>query len=124
MYDWADYLNVADALLTQVGGEGAERSAISRAYYACYGKASQYARAKNAPLTGARGDHTALWNWFLAETGPGSIDIRTRVSANGKRLKQWRIVADYQDVKRNVPKITRNALVVARSLLDDLASLP
>jgi hydroxyethylthiazole kinase-like sugar kinase family protein len=32
VYDWEDFLTVADALLANVGGVGAERTAISRAY--------------------------------------------------------------------------------------------
>jgi hypothetical protein len=124
VYDWADYLNVADALLAQVGGEGAERSAISRAYYACYGKAWRYAHSKQVPLTGTGSDHRTVWDWFLEDPNAGPVVVRTRVSEYGKRLKQWRIIADYQDSKSGLPKITSNALDIARTLLADLATLP
>lgn len=97
MFDWAEYLSVADELLAKVGGEGAERSAISRAYYACYGTAWRHAYSNQAPLTGSGADHRAVWDWYLTGPGPGSVMVRTRIGENGKRLKNWRIIADYQD---------------------------
>ncbi len=122
MFDWATYLDVADALVTRVGGEAAERSAISRAYYACYGVASAYARARHAPLTRTGRDHTTVWNWFLAT--PASDPVSWRVGQNGRRLKQWRIAADYDAAYRGIPSVAQNALATARQLLADLGSLP
>ena len=122
MFDWADYLDVADALIAQVGGEAAERSAISRAYYACYGVAWNYAHARHAPLSRTGRDHTAVWNWFLAN--PDRDPVHRRVSQNGRRLKQWRIAADYDGAYRGVPSVARNAIVTARRLLADIESLP
>jgi hypothetical protein len=61
VYDWEDFLTVADALLAKVGGEGAERTAISRAYYASYGQACEYARSPGAALTGTGSDHRTVW---------------------------------------------------------------
>ncbi len=122
MFDWATYLDLADALVTRVGGEAAERSAISRAYYACYGVAWTYAHARQAPLTRTGRDHTTVWDWFLAT--PAAAPVSWRVAQNGRRLKQWRIAADYDASYRGIPSVAQNALATARQLLADLEALP
>ncbi len=122
MFDWAEYLDVADDLIVLVGGEGGERSAISRAYYACYGKASAYAKSKRVPLTGRGSDHHVVWQWFIDGLGRGPIHVS--VGQNGQRLKGWRIKADYRAGFSNTGPISQNAIAVARQLLDDLSTLP
>lgn len=123
MFDWSTYLDVAHDLVFLVGGEAAERTAISRAYYACYGTAWGYARSKQAPLTGRGIDHTLVWDWFLVGSGRGPIHVE--VGTNGRRLKDWRILADYNRPNLvDVAGIARNAVLVARQVLTDLSALP
>lgn len=122
MFDWATFLDVAEVLVTQVGGEAAERSAISRSYYACYGTAWRYANDQGAPLTRTGRDHQAVWRWF--EAASNRNPSYRQVARDDRRLKQWRIAADYDDTNRGVLDISRNALATARQLLADLRSLP
>lgn len=123
VFDWSGYLDVADHLVTMVGGEAAERSALSRAYYACYGTAWAYARSKQVPLTGSGRDHQLVWAWFLEGSGHGPVHVR--VGTTGRRLKTWRIRADYN--RSNVVGVSglaNGGLALARRLVTDLATLP
>lgn len=123
MFDWSTYLDVADHLVFAVGGEAAERSAISRAYYACYGTAWGYAQSKGASLTGRGIDHKLVWDWFLVGSGRGPIHVE--VGANGRRLKEWRLLADYDRPNvGDVSGLARIAVSLARRVLTDLAALP
>jgi hypothetical protein len=42
MFDWSRYLDLADELARRVSDEAAERSAISRAYYAAFGMSRRH----------------------------------------------------------------------------------
>ena len=102
-----------------MSGEAAERSVIGRAYYACYGKAWQYARSKGASLTHTGRDHTLVWDWFSHGAGA----VRVSIGADGKRLKGWRIKADYHRVYPSASADARLALITATQLLANLATL-
>lgn len=123
MFDWSTYLDVADRLVFTVGGEAAERSASSRAYYACYGTAWGYAKSKGAPLTGRGIDHKLVWNWFLVGSERGPIHVE--VGTNGRRLKEWRLLAnDGRPDFVDVAGLARVAVSLAQQVLTDLAALP
>ena len=123
MFDWEAYLDVADHLVNAVGGEAAERSAISRASYACYGTAWGCVRSQRVPLTGKAIEHRLVWDWFREGLGRGPIHLR--VGTNGYRLKTWRIRADYSRPDfAGVSGLASQSLILARRVLADLAALP
>lgn len=118
-YDWSNFLDVADALLADIGGEGAERTAISRAYYGSYGMACAHARAKNLVLARKGSDHATIWNWFEAQPSVA----HARIAQAGRRLKRWRTQADYDDGLQDVSTKAVMAVETARLLLRELENL-
>jgi hypothetical protein len=118
-YDWSNFLDIADALLASVGGEGAERTAISRAYYGSYGMACAHARSKNLVLARKGSDHATIWNWFEAQPTAAHV----RIAQAGRRLKRWRTQADYDDRFQEVSTKAVLAVETARRLLRDLEGL-
>jgi hypothetical protein len=120
-YDWSNFLDVADELLSKVGGEGAERTAISRAYYGGYGVASAYARYQKLVLGRKGSDHTTVWLWYTNRPDRGTT--HTRIAQAGQRLKRWRILADYDEGFADAASTATLALTTARQLLQDVRCL-
>ena len=59
MFDWADYLTLAQELATRRSDEAALRPAVSRAYYAAFCQARNVLRREGVN-TGDLRSHTAL----------------------------------------------------------------
>ena len=55
-FDWTGFLTLAERLATDTGDEAAQRTAISRAYYAAYHAAASFVRAQGILTIG----HTRL----------------------------------------------------------------
>jgi hypothetical protein len=101
-FNWNDYLTLAEDL-SRRSDEAARRSAISRAYYAAYNLARQHLRdalganvgpaSEPIPPSGKRkGEHEWCWDKFCDSGHDGCIDI----GELGKRLKGFRVEADYE----------------------------
>ena len=88
-FDWADYLSLAWTLAT-APDDASRRSAISRAYYACYGIAASYALSRDFPHSVVT--HDRVWSWYRQMDDPIGGDI----NALGKRIKDRRLAADYR----------------------------
>jgi hypothetical protein len=115
-FDWTEYLDLAAELARRRGDPAAERSAISRACYAAFHAASDHFVAAGERLTLLGEDHVIVWDWFLA-----SADRRLRsIGANGKRLRRWRRVADYEPVYPGLSGDVPLAVALARRVVDDL----
>ncbi len=109
-FDWADYLSFAQAL-NPLNGEATIRAAISRAYYAAYGRACTRLRRRN--VTFPRGDiHTFVWSEYESIVNADGDDV----GDNGFTLKQRRVRADYNDS----PPLRRTDMEIA---LRDAATL-
>lgn len=123
MFDGSDFLALAENLLSQrAGDEAAERSAISRAYYAAFLKAREYLDRQGPAVPRNGAAHTVVWNRLL--TGQGSVS--KSVGQDGKRLKAWRRSADYDlpHPAADVSAEAQTAVTTARHLLANLATLP
>jgi uncharacterized protein (UPF0332 family) len=124
-FNWFDFLTLADALLRTPSSPGLEeaslRSAISRAYYAAFCSARNFARDRGeiAP-TGTGRDHQLVKNHF--STSPNRI--RRKIGADLDRLRRRRNRADYTDVLvgRPVP-LARSSVAMAQDVLNALDSL-
>ena len=88
-FDWTDYLTVARILAIRPD-DASRRSAVSRAYYACYGIAARYAIDHEFPH--AVVTHDRVWGWYRHLDTPTGREINIL----GKRIKERRIAADYQ----------------------------
>lgn len=83
-FDWIEFLDLADDLARRRGDPAAERTAISRAYYAAFHLASDRFVTAGERLTLLGDDHALVWDWFVM-----SSDRRLRaIGANGKRLRR------------------------------------
>lgn len=115
MFDWEDYLDLADRVAHRWGDEAAQRSAISRAYYAVYHRASAYVRTNGFVSPSTKLRHQDVWRLIRSST-----DLRRQYIGNrGNALKVMRIRADYDNpFPDDLHKSTRDALLQARELID------
>ena len=99
-FDWREFLDLAYFL----GGErdirysqeSAYRSAVSRAYYAAFCYARNYARDNEEfTPTGSPEDHRKLREHFRRRK-------RVNIAACLDELRRWRNDCDYEDIVNNV----------------------
>lgn len=100
-FAWTEYVELAQFLQgqsgTSFGTEAADRSAVSRAYYAAYCHARNHARDRYGfqPAYDSR-DHGAVRSFYQGRQ-------ICRVASGLERLRQWRNDCDYED---SVPGLT------------------
>lgn len=124
-FNWSDYLTLAKSLAKQKSGpllsdEAYKRTAISRAYYAVFCSALDFADShEEFTPTGTGADHEGLISHFEHSTD------RSRRSAGAKlrRLRGNRNQVDYDNIVRQLDKLTRLALRRADDILFTLTSL-
>src|SRR5262245_21274431 len=112
MFDWRDYLGLANDLSSGPHGavvpvrisEAASRCAVRRAYYAAFCHARNYAAARLGFVPTNKGsDHWLLRQHF---TNRGRRDIANRL----RRLHDWRKRCDYDNTVTNLTSTVRDAL--------------
>ena len=119
MFDWSDFLDVAEELAQRTGDEAALRTAIGRAYYAALGMARDHLARSGIRIPQAAA-HTIVWDRFRA-----SPDRAERRIANlGQQLRKRRRRADYDASYPDIASDARKVVRWARRLLTDLAALP
>ncbi len=123
-FNWADYLSLAEALFktpnTPGPDEASFRSAISRAYYAAFCNARNFARDReglNLPQTAK--DYQLVIAHFQGSQDP----TRRKIARNLRRLRDHRNKADYEDSLTRPNALTQSALTLARNLLNSLKTL-
>lgn len=121
VFDWSQYLVLAEALATQPDNEAALRSAVSRAYYAAFCSAREYLLNTNM-LFGRRPrrprlSHRAVWHTYQR-------DVDRRIGMDGNRLRELRNLVDYEDVVPDLENAVRSALSTSRRILASLDELP
>ncbi len=93
MFNWANYLKLADNLLEQ-DNEAAFRSAVSRAYYAAYNRARQKLIEEGLTYRADPSEpskHKAVWDDYRNTAD----NTRRKVGNDGDRLRRSRAEADY-----------------------------
>jgi hypothetical protein len=97
-FDWIGFLHVADYLYDldeeDLSHEACCRVAISRAYYAAYCYARNYAEATQGfkrSQSEHENDHRRVYEHFKSRRGGHGVASRL------KELRQWRNAADYDD---------------------------
>lgn len=116
-FDWKEYLILAQFLQGNnevvYSEEAARRAAVSRAYYAAFCLARNYASIKLGFDPKGRGeDHGNLISWYrVFETSNPSL---SGISDNLDELRIWRNTCDYDDK----PRILTNLNLLAKSALD------
>jgi hypothetical protein len=117
-FDWREYLDLA-RFLTQPGTgfteEAALRCAMSRAYYAAFCHARNYARDRHgfAPSYDPS-DHKLVRDHFR---GQGMNGIARTLN----QLRQWRNLCDYTDTLYNLPTLAPIAIAQAQQVFTVLS---
>jgi len=120
-FDWDEFLELAEELARRRGDDAALRSAISRAYYAAYHRASEYTMSRGERLTFTAADHRSVWAWFRR---PDAGALSREIADAGIRLRQARREADYDRAVN--PDLTANAprfVSLARRVVTELHRL-
>lgn len=116
-FEWGEYLTLALRLANEPD-EASRRSAISRAYYACYGIAASYALSRGFPHSVVT--HDRVWEWYLRLDDPSG----GRINELGKRIKDRRVVADYRANDDRIATQARAVCGWTDELLALLRALP
>lgn len=116
-FEWIDYLPLAQMLVVQTD-DASRRSAVSRAYYVCYGIAASYALRHGFPHPVVT--HDRIWSWFRHLEDP----IGREINILGKRIKERRIAADYWATDAQVAQQAHTICNWADELIGLLRALP
>ncbi len=115
MFDWEEFLAFAERLVERDVEEVALRTAISRAYYAVYHRASTYIRDNDLLPAGEGLTHRKVWDTLQAASERRRFDIGSR----GRRLQRRRTSADYHNpYPGDIQDAARFSVNEARSMLD------
>ena len=118
-FDWRAYLDLAQTLAqpqaTNAMAEAAQRTAVSRAYYAVFG----WTRYRSVHLfnftpTGTARDH-ALLRQYLQRMGKG------RIASFLNQLRIWRNNCDYRDHVPNLGNVVQNSLHLAQRAIQEVS---
>ena len=123
-FDWAEYLNLADALYRQrdtfANREACMRAAVSRGYYAAFCAARNRARDKDGlALSSDATDHRMVKDHYA-----GSSDrTRQKIGTLLTRLRNNRNQVDYQDTISALEPLSIASLKLAHDLFNFLQHL-
>jgi uncharacterized protein (UPF0332 family) len=118
-FDWAEYLELAERLVAWRGDPAAERSAISRAYYAAFHNAKAYFLLKGGRLTFRGEDHGTVADWFKDSV---DRDLR-KIGLDVERLRRLRRIADYDERFAHLSSEAQAAVTLARRTLEVISGL-
>lgn len=90
VFNWREFLRLAERLNAQQPDEAAYRPAISRAYYAAYHVAADFTRRTG--LLPGRHTHKRVWSVLAAASDPELVTV----GHLGDWLRRERIDADYR----------------------------
>lgn len=113
-FEWSDYLDLAERLIEREPDEAALRTAVSRAYYAVYHRASAHIRNNSLVPARERLTHRKVWDVFQVAGNVAHADVGFR----GRRLHLLRTSADYRHpFPGDLQELAPIAVVEARELL-------
>ena len=116
MFEWEDFLELAEVLAAEPNNEAAARSAISRAYYATFHAGRDCLVRSRIPIDRSRNAQLQVQD-----------ELRNRSEIVGqavKRLHVWRKYADYDAL--SVPDVARQAavaVILARETIDAIKAV-
>lgn len=118
-FDWRAYLDLAQTLAQSQASnamtEAAQRTAVSRAYYAVFGWTRYWAvHLSNFTPTGRGSDHVLL-RQHLQKMGKGKI------ASSLNKLRMWRNHCDYQDHVPNLGNIVQTSLQLAQEVIQEVS---
>ncbi len=124
MFDWSDYLDLANELAGEIASQATEeaklRSSASRAYYAAFCRARNYLRdieGRSIPLTGIA--HVIVRDEFKLSTDKQ----RRKIGQNLDRLRIDRNKVDYGDSVTGLSSMVTMDLTMALKVISTLNAL-
>lgn len=125
-FAWTEYLDLAGELVTNPRANAVEaclRSAISRAYYAAFHAAKDFLAERDSFVPAGPDVHAKVWGRYLS--GPGTGRHRKAIARNGKRLREDRGKADYDNPfpDPDVEKAARGAVLLAGEIVRQVAAM-
>jgi hypothetical protein len=125
-YDWIEFLELAESLESGPDSPGpreaALRSAASRAYYAAFHQALEYATREGFAPAYTGDDHKRVQAHFRRHT-PAS-KARRRIALELDRLLAERHKADYRnDIGKRPESLASHAVGMATRIIQNLRSL-
>lgn len=122
-FNWSEYLTLARQLAgkeTNPASEEAKlRAAASRAYYAAFIKARNFLRDGDGLVIPRKSTHQYVIKQFKSSPDRARKKIGRRL----ERLRDYRVLADYQDAVSELPDKTEEALTLARRIIAGLDGL-
>jgi hypothetical protein len=119
LFDWTEYLDLAERLVAWRGDPAAERTAISCAYDATFHHAKSYFLANGGSLTFQGEDHGTVADWFK---NSATRDLR-KIGTDVERLRRLRIIADYDERFAHLSSEAQAAVTLARRAMDTISGL-
>lgn len=129
-FDWREYLTLAENLCTNshdfLNQEACFRVAISRAYYAAFCTARNYAKKyDHLSLRKTGEDHGLVKNHYESANDSNTQQKRKRrkIGSNLHRLRNLRNKADYDDIFSSLENEAKQAITISTQvikLLEDL----
>lgn len=116
-FEWREYFFLAQALRGLKGEgfteEAAERSSVSRLYFAAFGCAKRHALENGLILRDKKSSevHQEVRNFFQRDRH------RKHISVKLNRLRQWRNQCDYEDRLENLESIYNSSRKAANEVL-------
>jgi len=114
-FDWLSYLELARELARQGNAshlrEAANRSAVSRAYYAAFCFCRNYAEQHLGFQRSSLAAEHAQLRKHLSRHNHG------RVASNLNRLRQWRNQCDYDDSVNRLHQMVRDSIRLAEQVV-------
>lgn len=118
-FDWKYYLSLAQLLhRDHSNNQAALRTAISRAYYAAYHPAKDW--AVNQRGLDPKANHHEVWSLYLRDSNDRTI---FEIGSHGDRLKRSRVHADYEPGLSTTTGDSARALATAEKILYLLGGL-
>jgi len=122
LFDWREYLDLAQSLQSHSGGsftqEAALRCAVSRAYYAAFCHARNFARDEQSyePYNDGR-DHGGLRRHFRKTRREDIVRILDW-------LREWRNDCDYKDEVLGIDVMLKNAIKKSEEIFIKIHYVP
>ncbi|BBM69563.1 hypothetical protein RmaAA213_14090 [Rhodothermus marinus] len=114
-FDWLSYLDLARVLAGQSNvshlQEAANRSAVSRAYYAAFCFCRNYAEQHLGFQRSSLAAEHAQLRKHLSKRNKG------KVASDLNKLRQWRNQCDYDDSVNRLHQMVRNSIRLAEQVI-------
>lgn len=116
-FDWGEFLKLAGDLQGRSGPgyseEAAYRTAVSRAYYAAFGRTRSYAQANLRFWPSGKGkDHQRLIDHLRRQTSPWP-----NIADDLEELRKWRNQCDYEPYVPGLQNMVTQAIQIAEQIL-------